>query len=631
MRYLVNDHDIDTENFQISAAGTPLAVEPKVFDLLVYLLENRPRLISREELLNQIWAGREVSDTTLSNHIKSARKILGDNGELQTVIKTIRGRGYQFVADVVVHQHPVDSGETRPTVADAPRESNHNVKTKRNVYLGWVLLTLAMLSLVAWQLRSYRPGSAQPAERPYVVVLPFEVSGEDQQKWQPFADQMTREVINKLSHISTLKVIPSASAFAFRQDKTHLHIASQLPEARYVLDGMVSVNEQSDIRVNADMTDLRSGEIMWDRIFDTHIGDADFFATQTDIATAVADALKIVLGKNEQLAIEEFPTANLAAYELYVEGQNQMHLLSHDSLRKSVELFSQAIELDPHYYAAYVAKADAYRIIMSYFEIPRDVLPDVVRTVQEALAINPNSAEALSSLGLAYTLAWRWQDAWRVLNAAKDLNPQLARTEVGFALYYSGLGDAQGVHQALETANAIDPLNIELADWGQWSLAMVGAIDAAVQWGRDKLRLHPDAGMLYSGASVPAAIAGDYAGAIALAQTGLELDSGSPYALLALAQAYGYAGQVDKVRPLLEQAKRQPGYLCPYESAVTYILLDDLEEAFQQLNKAVAYRSNCLIFTAHDPRLMPLRTDPRFDALLTRIGLDTASLSRYPR
>lgn len=561
MQYQIANFIVDTRQFKITESGVPVSVEPKVFDLIVYLIKNRQHLVSRDELFAQIWADREVSDTTLSNHIKSARKVFGDNGELQNVIQTIRGRGYQFVAHVETRTTQSNHTTSKfgnniyatpaPSKSAIPRHASFRTKA---------LILLSVLSILIvgiwWQSQHNWSDIGETDKRPYIIVLPFGVSSIDDQKWQPFADQMTREVIRKLTHVSDLRVVPASSAFSFQHNTSYSAIREKLPDLTYVLEATVNINEAADIRITSDMLDIKSGELVWDNAFDSKVDNHNFFSIQSDIASSVANSLKLVLGDNEHTALQAFPTDNLAAYELYVAGQQQLNLLNHESLKRSIALFEQATDLDQRFALAYVAKANAYRLIMSYYEKPIDVLPDVIDAVRDALAIAPDSAEALSSMGLAYVFAWRWEDAWNMLSAAKQRNPRLALTELGFAIYYSGIGDTAGVYRSLEKANQLDPLNIELADWGHWSLAMVGELDAAIKWGKEKMQLHPEVGMLYSGASVSASLKQDHQRAISLAQTGVELDPHSPYAFLALAQAYGHANQTEKIASLMAQAEK---------------------------------------------------------------------------
>ncbi|WP_339723367.1 winged helix-turn-helix domain-containing protein [uncultured Paraglaciecola sp.] len=624
MKYQVAKFEIDTEQFQISCANNVLGVEPKVFDLIVYLLENRQRLVTRDELFDQVWCGRDVSDTTLSNHIKSARKVFGDDGDQQQVIKTLRGRGYQFIAEVIT---PTAHEQSELAITRNVASNDSQPMQRKTIHnLAFLVLALFTLAFIIWQLT---PSSVTLLERPYILVVPFDISGPEQQKWLPFAEQMTREVIRDLRKISSLNVVPTSSAFTFKQNKTHEFIRVQLPNVRYVLTATINMDEQSNLRVTPELEELQSGKLIWDDEFTGRIDNTTFFSIQASIATSLSKSLKVAIQDKEKATLAQFPTTNLKAYELFVAGQQQRDLLTHQSLMKAVELFTGAITLDPQFEAAYLAKADTYRIIMAYFEKPVEVLPLVIDAVSDVLAINANSAEARSSLGLAYVLAWRWQDAWSMLSQAQNLDDNLVLTELGFALYYSGIGDVDGVRRSLAKANQLDPLNIELADWGHWALAMVGEIDSAINWANKQMQLHPDVGMIYSGASVSASLAGEHQRAIELAKKGIELDSEASYPVLALAQAYGHAGQIDKMAPLLARAESNTGYQCPYETAVTYLLMNNINETFRQFNEAVNYRSNCLVFTRNDPRLLTIRQDPRFDSLLIRIGLDEHSVRKY--
>lgn len=630
MKYQVADYVIDTARYRISTGSAAVPVEPKVFDLLVCLIRHRDRVLSREELFKEVWDGREVSDATLSNHVMSARKLLGDSGELQKTILTVRGRGYQFVAPVqeIAEAAPTPDPGAVSVRPSQPLQTNASAKTW-HLPLAMGALLLITVAVFGWT-RMTPPQAPPGSGVPYLVVVPFGVSADAPDTWRPFADQVTREVIRNLRKISGLKVVPTTSAFAFKDNKTHEHIRRQLPDVRYVLDGVVSISGSNTLRITAELDDLEEGRLVWDKDYEGRTDDTNLFAMQSEIAAAVSRSLQVAIREEERRALDEFPTANLNAYELYVAGRHELELLSPESLPRSIELFNQAIALDPAFFDAYIARSDAYRQLFAYFEPPVSMLPSVVDSLAEAQKLRPDSAEAWSSLGLTYVMAWRWKDAWIALNKAKRADPTLAQTELGFALYYSGLGEAQKVKQALAAANRLDPLSTELADWGNWALFTVGESEAARAWIDEKIRQHPDVGVMYAGAGVGAYIAGDYERAVKLAERGAELD-GSPVVLIMLAQTYGYAGQKEKVLPLLEKAASAGTYTCPYESAAAYLSIGDKDRALSLLGEAVEKRSNCLIFLRNDPRLEVLRSDPRYDVLLTRVGLDDAALAGYRR
>jgi DNA-binding winged helix-turn-helix (wHTH) protein/TolB-like protein/tetratricopeptide (TPR) repeat protein len=633
MNYQVGEFTIEPARYRIRAGDSTLPVEPKVFDLLVHLIRHRDRVLTREELFQEVWDGREVSDATLSNHVMSARKLLGDSGDLQQAILTVRGRGYQFVAPVQAIDEENGRAEPAATPAATPSMPASAAAASAGLPARWRLPALALLVLLlagaAWAWLA-RPAPPAGADLPYVVVVPFDVSGDASETKQPFADQVTREVIRNLRKISGMRVVPVSSAFTFKGKKTREHIRAQLPEVRYVLDGVVAIAADKTLRITAELEDLHKGGVVWEHDYTGRTDDTDLFTMQAAIAAAVSHSLKVAIPDDERRALGELPTANLKAYERYVAGRHQLDLVSHESLPKAVALLNEAIALDPKFFDAYIARSDAYRQLFAYFEPPVKMLQTVVDSIAEAQALRPDSAEAWSSLGLTYVMAWRWKDAWTALNAAKRRDPTLAQTELGFALYYSGLGEADKVKRALEAANRLDPLYAEMADWGHWALFTLGERDAARRWIEQKMRQHPDIGMVFSGAGVAASIADDHEQAIRLARRGAELD-GSALALIILGHAYGRAGQHDKVLPLLAQAERTGTFACPYESAAAYLSIGDKERAFAQLGEAVEKRSNCMIFLRNDPRWAPIRSDPRFAVLLRRVGLDDTSLASYKR
>lgn len=638
-RYQVRDCVVDTARYRISRGGEVVPVEPKVFDLLVYLITHRDRVLTREELFEAVWDGREVSDATLSNHVKSARRVLGDNGELQQTIQTVRGRGYQFIMPVQeIGAEVVHRDAERPAVprdGDASRVPRRHGRSPVPLQIAASLLLIPLAFLV-WRLISVSD-EAPDSGRPYLLAVPFGVSDNATREHVTFADQLTREVIGNLRKISGLRAVPQATAFQFRADKTREHITGLLPEVRYVLDGDVSVGPDGTLRISPRLTDLRRDLDVWNRPFTVRVDNENFFETAAEIAQAVAGALKVEILKDEQRALARVPN-NPRAYEPYAAGWREMDRFTYESMKRAVELFDRAIALDPDFLPARHAKSDALRSISAYFEPPIDLLPKVQASLAAVLERDPDSAEALSSLGLTQVMAWQWKEGWHSLSRARALDPGIAQTELGFALYYSALGEREKVKESLARANDLDPLNTELADWGNWALFMVGEQQAAQEWGAKQMRQHPDNGFVFCGAGVAAYLRGDTADGVALLEKGVNLTDRAPVALIMLAQGYGYAGQRDKVLPLLEEADRARIYMCPYETAVARLSLGDEAnkvKAIALLYEAVDKRSNCLIFLRNDPRLKVLRDDPgyagSFAKLLALVGLDDATVRSYPR
>lgn len=651
--FRTGDYVVDTARYRIGHGDATVAVEPKVFDLLVYLIRHRDRVLTREELFEAVWDGREVSDATLSNHVMSARKALGDSGEMQRVIQTVRGRGYRFVAPVVEVTEEESSAAVGTPTAPAPATAagdapapvpeaapaGRNEPPRRSRRPALVLLVAALMVPVLFLGARLldAPSAEAELDRPYLLVVPFGVSENATEYHRTFADQVTREVVDNLRKISGLRTVPHASAFHFRDDKTREHILDSLPDLQYVLDGEVSVAPDGTLRITPRLTDLRRDVDVWSSPFTVRVDNRDFFETPAGIAKAVARALKVQILGDEQRALAELPRVP-QAYEPYAAGWREVEKFTHDSMQRAVEYFDRAIALDPDFIAAYQAKSEALRSTFAYFEPPQELLPVVEASLAAVLDRDPDSAEALSSLGLTQVMAWKWRDAWRNLNKARAIDPTLAQTELGFALYYSALGENARVKASLARALELDPLNSELADWGTWALFMVGEQQAAREWADRQMRQHPENGFVFCGAGIAAYLRGEAAEGVRLLEQGVDLSGRAPVALIMLAQGYGYAGEKDKVLPLLEEAERANIYMCPYETAVARLSLGDepnRARAVDLLFEAVEKRSNCLIFLRTDPRLAVLRENPlyadRYQELLRLVGLDEASVRSYRR
>jgi DNA-binding winged helix-turn-helix (wHTH) protein/TolB-like protein len=310
MKYQVAEFLIDTARFRISSGDSPIAAEPKVFDLLVYLIGHRDRVVTREELFKEVWDGREVSDATLSNHVKSARKVLGDSGELQSTIQTIRGRGYQFIAPVTVIAEGAGEDEAPAPQPAASRLANAVAPAWQ---LPLAIAGVLIAALLGWRIFASLQAGGPDAQSPYVVVVPFDVSGDAPEAWRPFADQVTRELIRNLRKISGLRVVPVTSAFAFSKNKDRDHIRRQLPDVQYVLDGVVSISAGNGLRITAELEDLRKGRTVWDKNYEGRTDDTNLFAMQSSIAAAVSDSLRVAILAEEQRALDEFPTSTLKA------------------------------------------------------------------------------------------------------------------------------------------------------------------------------------------------------------------------------------------------------------------------------------------------------------------------------
>ncbi|MFT2090956.1 winged helix-turn-helix domain-containing protein [Paraglaciecola sp. 2405UD69-4] len=360
MIYQFNNIEVDCVQFVIRVQGDPVAVEPKVFNLIAYLVQNRTRVISRDELFQQVWEGRLVSDTSLSNHINIARKVLKDSSEAQSVIKTVRSRGYQFVAEV--QQLATDSDSTLhtniPLDDNALVEQIHtqqppvvsgNGKAKklflRKYWLVLLLFGAALAVALIWLLLPSQSHKSE-YEEPYLLVVPFTLDRAS--VFAPLSDQISREVIQGLQQLPGLKTVPEPSAFAFRDNKRLSHIQNQIPDVSYLLDGDLKEEQNGSLELSVSLLEINTGELVWIRSFSLAPITSNWLSIQNQVTSTLVKSVSSSLVPTELRQVNKpiHYTPNSEAFELYVQGRYQLSLMTHDSVLRAIEYFNQAIALD---------------------------------------------------------------------------------------------------------------------------------------------------------------------------------------------------------------------------------------------------------------------------------------------
>lgn len=379
MRYQSENFILDTDDYSLTRNGINHPIEPQVFDLLVYLIENRNRVVTREELLEQLWTGRIVSDSAINARLKEARKAVGDTGKQQRVIKTIHRRGYQFIADVVM-------------ISDDVQEDKHSASKQ-----------------------------ASKSERPSIAVLKFTNLNNDPEQVY-FSYGMATNICSRLSHIPSLQV---KSGIEYDPSKIGLtDIANEL-EVRYVLSG--SVQRESDrVRVFVDLIDGISGEIKWSEHFD-RLG-RDVINIQDEIATTITAKLWSIRGviqAAERERLEMKPTVDFNAFDYILKGLYYKEELTPEGLELARGCFDKAIELDPN-----SSEAWAWRAWMHLLEIELGCTNDITESVNKAFvaarkSISKGSYSELGhwALGEAFMYNQDIHRGFAEIEKAVDINP----------------------------------------------------------------------------------------------------------------------------------------------------------------------------------------------------------------
>ncbi|MBT3372294.1 MAG: hypothetical protein HOA08_03700 [Rhodospirillaceae bacterium] len=443
--YAFGAFELDLGLQELRKDGRARAIEPQAFDLLQYLVEHRERLVTKDELNEQIWDGRFVTDAALSTYIKLARQAIGDSGQRQMLIRTVRGKGFRFVGAID---------------GDAPAGHLERGRRDHSYWLAAAATMLVMLfgaGIIYWV--------NLPLYRPSIAVLPFNSFSDDKNQ-EYFADGMTDDLITHLSKVKGLSVIARNSTFTYKGKSTKVQDIADDLGVRYVLEG--SVRRAGDtIRINAQLTDGRTGDHLWAEIFDRQ--QNDIFSLQDEVIEKIVAALRVKLTADERRRLAEAPTDNPEAYELYLRARS-IHLKyesrpdnnrKNPGLKEAIALYEEAINLDPTFAAAYAGIANValyvWRSTLVWVMDSAEAQKLVRQSTVRALKFEPGNAAALDALSVLQFIEMAPAKAIATAEESVRLNPEqaLAHVTLAHALAIQGRW-TEGLVEA-DKAMALDP------------------------------------------------------------------------------------------------------------------------------------------------------------------------------
>jgi TolB-like protein/cytochrome c-type biogenesis protein CcmH/NrfG len=393
MQFLFSDHVLDIDRRELRRGADLVAIEPQVFDLLVFLIENRNRVVSKDDLMAAVWQGRVVSESTLTSRINAARKAVGDSGDEQVLIRTIARKGFRFVGAL--------SDEPAPSPAEPAR-------------------------------------AAFPSpERPSIAVLPFvNMSGDPEQDY--FSDGISEDIITALSKLRWFLVIARNSSFIYKGKSVHLkQIADELGVG-YVVEG--SVRKSGDrVRITAQLNDVATGSHLWAERYDR--GLADVFAVQDEITEAIVAAIEPQLYAAENFRAQRKAPDSLDAWDLVMRALSHFwHVTRQDNVVAQA-LLEKAISIDPNYGQALGVLATSYMFTahMGWMDMAT-AMEIAERSALAAIRADSEDPWAHNALAHVYLFARRFDDSLAEFETALRLNPNfaLAQGYYGLSLAYSG-------------------------------------------------------------------------------------------------------------------------------------------------------------------------------------------------
>ena len=640
MQYRSGTAKVRFGNFEFNPAegelrkhGTRIKLQQKPFQLLGILLEEPGRVVGREELQRRLWTDGTVVDFDkgLNTAIRKLRDALGDTAAAPRYVTTVDRRGYRFIAPVATlpESAPEDSpqatgGGSAAAVRLAPAPSPEPPPRISHRWSGivWPTITVVVLVAVFGLWRMLRSSRSHPVPRIMLAVLPLDnLTGDPLQEY--FSDGLTEEMLTRLGNIdpSRMGVIARTSVMRYKTNRTPLsHIARDLG-VQYVIEGSVRRDEKR-VRIAVQLIQTSDQSHIWARQYDREL--KDLFTVQSEIAQEVADEIQLTLGDHSgsRPAQASFSPQHYEAYDLYLKGQYFFNRRTLPDFERAVDYFQRAIQLEPGYARAYAGLADCYAQMAGYHLGPaNELMPKARAAALKALAIDPKLPEAHTALALiVQDYDWDWQTAEKEYRRAIELNPNYATAHHWYAEHLMFVGRFDEALRESEEARKLDPLSLIIAADNAAILYFARQYDRSIEKCRSVLEMDP---VLFRAHLIQAAYveAGRYPEALA------DLEQQRPaipakWYWTSLAYLNGRAHREVEARRALEQLlalnRRTPQD--PELMVWAYAGLGDKDQTMAWLDKAYVEHSNVLTSLRVHPSFDFLRSDPRFQTLLKKVG-----------
>ncbi len=461
--YLFENYSLDVDRLELRRGSELVPVEPQVLDLLHYLIRNRDHVVTKDDLIADVWQGRIVSESTLSSRIAAARQVIGDTGDDQRLIRTIARKGIRFVGDVQEKEAP------EPVAA--------------------VSFELAA--------KSEAPASSpapQLPDKPSIAVLPFtNMSGDPEQEY--FSDGLTEDIITGLSQQPWFFVIARNSTFSYKGKAVDVREAGAQLGVRYILEGSVRKADRR-VRVTSQLIDATSGNHLWADRYDRDL--ADIFELQDELTAKVIGSVSPQILVAEAARIRRKPTHSIDAWDLVMQALPCMWRMTTEDHHRALELLQKAVTLDPRYAHAHALIGWIY-VTMFNLDTRRRIgefTEQALAAGAKAVALDDHEPWGHLVLGLGHARRRRSEYALTHLSRAVELNPS-------FALAYAGLGYALAVGgqperglQELEQAHRLSPRDPFLALYSPivryMAMFALNRYEETVQICRSTIALHPN-------------------------------------------------------------------------------------------------------------------------------------------
>ncbi|HTO77047.1 MAG TPA: protein kinase [Thermoanaerobaculia bacterium] len=506
-------------------------------------------------------------------------------------------------------------------VMTAPRPAVPGRRRGKTAAIIGALAALVLAALYAANVGGVRKraSGATPAHGiRSLAVLPLENFSRDPEQ-EYFADGMTEELITDLAQISSLRVISRTSVMGYKDTKKPLPQIGRELGVDGILEGSVQ-RAGNQVRITAQLIEAATDRHLWAKSYERTL--AEVLSLQSEVAQSVAREVQAALTPQEQARLEGKRLVDPEVYELYLKGRERVSMGVEKDLKEAIALFQQAIARDPKDARSWAGVADSWALLSDFYMPPREAMPKAREAAETALRLDDSLADAHTSLGLVLMFYdWKWADAEREFRLARERNPGYAAAHDGYATLLAALGrNVEWPPESLQ-ARALDPLSPMLQQDAGWDFILSRQPGEAVPVLRRAIELEPGYGIAHAILAIAYAQLGQRAEALAAAHKASEVDD-SPLTLATAGGAIALAGDSAGARAVLARLENasQTRYVCPYEVGMIHLILGEKDEAFRLFEKAYEVRSACMPFLKFDPRLDPIRPDPRYKELLARLA-----------
>lgn len=609
--YRFGEFALDSRKRTLSRADSLVSLTPKAFDVLLFLVQNPNRLVTKEELLQAVWGDIFVEEGNLTQYISHLRKALSDNSEDARLIVTIARKGYQFTGNVSVTE-AAGAASQRSLKKEIAKPSRHWWKA---VLVGAFAAILTGSGYLAW--RHFRVTEQPRTEKIMLAVLPFKnLTGDPNKEY--LADGLTEEMISQLARLNPnqLGVIARTSVMGYKNKDTRLDQIGRELSVQYVLENSVRVNG-NQLRLTAQLIQVKDQTHLWAQDYD--YSAKDVLVVQDEVAKAVARQIQLRFTPQQETKLAPAQPVNPEAFDAYLRGYYYFQRNTDEDLATAAKYFESSTQLDPNYALAWAWLSRVRLWQGNLGIIPTDKGRQLAReAVDRALSLNPNLAEAHIQMGRIkqqVDFDWAGADAsFRRAVALEPGNPASARMAAGLAGELGRFDEALRLNQR---AVELDPLN-----GGNWvslgeTKVLMGQLDQAEVDIKKGVELEPN----YWDAPFQLVIIYLLKGRPQDALPEIERIGSDAPRIPMYAIAYHALGREKDSDDMLTKLIAKYHADAAYQIAQVYAFRNQSKEAFEWLDRAYDQRDGGLIFAKVDPLLRNLHGDPRFVAFLKKLNL----------